>query len=161
KPAIADEWSSPQLRTWIALKPPLAEVDLRDYFWVARDRLQSSMAGLSMVPPLVRRTFESLLSSSVPQRQASVKTPADLSESGREQLFDLLEQNIRQKPAEKAGYDAFRQLVDNGMANSAKRMVSALAEVPESQVPAAVATDLDTLTKARPQLAAVFEAVLR
>lgn len=161
KSAIPDEWCSPQLRSWVAMKPPLAGVDLRDYFWVARDRLQSSMAGLSMVPPLVRRTFEGLLSGNVPQRNAAVKGAAELHEAEREQLFELLEQNIRQKPAEKPGYDAFRQLVDNGIANSAKRMANALLAVPESQVPAAAGTDLDTLTKAKSILKPIFDGVLR
>ena len=159
-PEFPDEWSMPQLRSWVAMKPLLSDMDLRDYFWVARDRLQSTMAGLAMVPPVVRRTFENLITDKVPQRQAAVKSAAELSESERDQLFDLLEQNIHQKPAEKLGYDAFRHIVDSGLANSAKRMAAALVGAPAIQVPAAVGTDLDTLVKSKPELKTTFETLL-
>lgn len=158
---IPDDWSTPQLRSWVAMKPPLSEVDLRDYFWVARDRLQSSMAGLSMVPPIVRRIFEELLTGTIPRRQAAVKSAIELIELERDQLIDLFEQNVRQKPAEKAGYDAFRQLVDGGLPGTSKRMAAALMAVPELHVPAAVGTDLDTLVKAKPHLKLEFEPVLK
>jgi hypothetical protein len=155
-----EDWSAPQLRSWIGMQPLLADVDLRDYFWVARDRLQSSMAGLSMVPPIVRRTFENLVSANVPQRHTAARNAADLSEPERDQLFDLLEQSIHKKPAEKAGYDGFRQLVESGVANAPNRMAAAILDVLTSQVPAAVGTDLDTLVKAKTELAGVFETVL-
>lgn len=46
------EWTP--MNRWLAMAPPLADVDLRDYMWVTRDRLGSTMSGMTMVPPIVR-----------------------------------------------------------------------------------------------------------
>ena len=46
-------WETSSMQKWIAMEPSLSEVDLRDYFWISRDRLQSTFSGISMVPPIV------------------------------------------------------------------------------------------------------------
>ena len=47
---------------WLAMEPLLAEVDLRDYMWVTRDRLGSTMSNATMVPPAVRAVLKLVLS---------------------------------------------------------------------------------------------------
>jgi len=47
---------------WLAMEPRLAEVDLRDYMWVTRDRLGSTMSNATMVPPAVRKVLKLVLS---------------------------------------------------------------------------------------------------
>ncbi|MES3030960.1 MAG: P-loop NTPase fold protein, partial [Patescibacteria group bacterium] len=44
------EWQ-PMFR-WLTMEPFLASVDLRDYMWVTRDRLGSTMSGTTMVPTI-------------------------------------------------------------------------------------------------------------
>lgn len=155
-----DDWGSPQLERWIAMEPSLSDVDLSDYFWVARDRLQSSMAGLSMVPPLVRRLFEDLVGTMTPQRMAAVKSVAELKGGDSELVLDLLERFVLQKPNDKSGYDAFRNLVEAAVPDSAKRMVTVIGKVPVSEVPPAVGTDLDVLKRSNTTLKPLLDAVL-
>ncbi len=47
---------------WLAMEPRLAEMDLRDYMWVTRDRLGSTMSNATMVPPVVRSVLKLVLS---------------------------------------------------------------------------------------------------
>ena len=47
---------------WLVMEPRLAEVDLRDYMWVTRDRLGSTMSNATMVPPAVRSVLKFVLS---------------------------------------------------------------------------------------------------
>lgn len=54
------EWS-PMAR-WLLMEPALADFDLRDYMWVTRDRLGSTMSGTTMVPPIVRAVLKKVLS---------------------------------------------------------------------------------------------------
>lgn len=126
----------------------------------ARDRLQSSMSGLSMVPPLVRRLFESLIGNNPSQRNTAVKSAGELRDEERGLLFDLLEQNIQQKPSDKSSYDAFRALVEKDVSESAERLASAIDKAPESKIPAAVGTDIDTLCKSKQALYSVFTPIL-
>ena len=145
----------------MAIQPPLSEIDLRDYFWVARDRLQVNQGRTVDGAASRAAYFESLIAGSTPQRQAGAASASELSDSERGQLYELLEQSIHQKPALKASYDGFRQLVEKSLPNAATSMASAIETVPISQVPAAVGTDLDTLIKSKPELATVFEPVLK
>ena len=49
KPA---KWNTQKVRTWLDSEPYLASVDLRDYFWISRDRLNS--ISTVMTPPIVK-----------------------------------------------------------------------------------------------------------
>jgi hypothetical protein len=72
-----------------------------------------------------------------------------------------LDRNLQQKPSEKTSYDAFRNLVETGLPDSAKRMATAVAKAPDAEVPPAVGPDIDTLVKSKPDLKPMFEAVLK
>jgi hypothetical protein len=158
--AIPDDWNLPSVRQWIEMEPLLSTVDLGDYFWVARDRLQSTMSGLSMVPPLVRRLFENLIGVNPTVRSAAVTGAATLSEGEREILFDLLARAILRNPAEKSASDCFRALIEANIPDSAKRYAAAVNNAPESDLNPAIGTDIDTLSKSKSQLRSIFEPVL-
>ena len=69
----------------------------RDYFWVARDRLESTFTGITMVSPVVRTVLEDLLSGQAPKRNAAVTTAKKLLPDER-LLYGLIEQGIDRKP---------------------------------------------------------------
>ncbi len=56
KPA---KWKTPKVKTWLDSEPYLASVDLRDYFWISRDRLNSISS--VMTPPIVKTILNSLM----------------------------------------------------------------------------------------------------
>lgn len=160
KPELPDDWTTSQVERWIRMEPSLGGVDLRDYFWIARDRLLSSMSGISMVPPVVRRIFEQLTSGSMPEKNTASKTAKGFEESDRDALFDLLERNLKQQPTTKASYDAYRLLIEAGLTGAAPRYASVLGEIPPTQIPPAVGTDLDTLVKAKSEHKGVFSPII-
>ena len=53
------EWKNPKLLTWLDSEPYLANVDLRDYFWISRDRLDS-MSDV-MTPPIITSIIAKLM----------------------------------------------------------------------------------------------------
>lgn len=56
KPA---KWNTQKVRTWLDSEPYLASVDLRDYFWISRDRLNS--ISTVMTPPIVKTILNALM----------------------------------------------------------------------------------------------------
>lgn len=52
-------WRNPKLLTWLDSEPYLANVDLRDYFWISRDRLESMSD--AMTPPIVTSIIAKLM----------------------------------------------------------------------------------------------------
>jgi KAP family P-loop domain len=98
-------WLDDRVKRWLQMEPRLAEVDLRDYFWVSRDRLESPTTGLSLVSPLVRRLFDSLLNDTK-QQPANAEAVKALASSERESLIDLLVAHINRKPRDANAYMA-------------------------------------------------------
>ncbi len=53
------EWNQAKILTWLESEPSLANIDLRDYYWISRDRLESMSS--AMVPPIVKTIITSLM----------------------------------------------------------------------------------------------------
>jgi predicted KAP-like P-loop ATPase len=158
--AIDAQWDTPFSRRWLAMDPPLSDVDLRDYFWVARDRLESTFSNVSMVPPVVRRAFEDLTSGNPGKAKAAVATAAQLNEDELGLVFGLIERQIKATPESKASFDALRLLADAGVISAAQTLARILENSPLERMPPAVGMDLLALLKAKPDLANTFDAAL-
>ncbi len=104
------EWQKASLLKWLQMEPPLSDVDLRDYFWLARDRTSSTLAGVNMVSPLVRRLFTSLTDGNDGEKEMAGKEALALEDADREALFGLLQQHLTRHPSESNGYDSLLKL---------------------------------------------------
>lgn len=149
---VDPNWATTAVRKWIAMDPILKEVDLRDYFWVARDRLESSFTGISMVSPIVRTILDALLSGSKPKRIAAVTDAKNLAEDEIASLLTLIDQAISRQPSETVGYDVLRDLIDAGVNQAAERLVSILMQRPLDHVPPGVGVSLITIHRERSEL---------
>lgn len=154
---VSAEWNAARLRRWAAMEPKLSEVDLSDYFWLARDRLASTLSGLTLVPPAVRRILDALLVDT--SRRASAPLAKDLAADELVALHGLITRHIQRSPEQKNGYDAFRALIEAGV-ESGKAFSEVLIAVPLAKVPPALHADLALLIKSRGDLAATFQPVL-
>lgn len=47
-------WKLPPIRTWLEMPPALANYDLRNYFWITRDRVTRILSGVSLLPLHIR-----------------------------------------------------------------------------------------------------------
>ncbi|TWU08380.1 KAP family P-loop NTPase fold protein [Stieleria varia] len=157
---IPDEWAKPKLIRWLKMKPSLSGIDLRDYFWIARDRLQSSITGMSMVPPIVRRVFEGLISDNAAMKSKATISAGEFEEVEVEMLLELLERNVMQNPSKKASFDAYRSLIEGNVRDAASQLASAITGIPASSIPPAVGGDLLTLIKAKPETKPVLHSVI-
>jgi hypothetical protein len=145
-------WSTTALRRWVAMPPLLADVDLRDYFWVARDRLESTFAGIAMVPPAVRAVLEDLLSKLSTKRRPALASALALSSDEQAALLSLIDQNITRLPAEKAGYEALVGLATAAMPGAADALASVIINGPTDKMPAAIGMEVMNLINTRPAL---------
>lgn len=96
------KWKTKKVKTWLNSEPYLASVDLRDYFWISRDRLNS--ISNVMTPPIVKTILKSLM----------VKSQGDnLINKKIEEEVLLLEENLQ--------HELFRQLVKKAEMNKNER----------------------------------------
>ncbi|WP_276358050.1 KAP family P-loop NTPase fold protein [Cohnella caldifontis] len=157
---IDSQWASSFMRRWVVMEPLLSEIDLRDYFWVARDKLSSTLSGVSMIPPFVRTILDDILSANAGRMGRAVDSALKLNADERILLLDLIEKHIQRNPDQKVGYDALRGLIEKDVVESIECLARALFNVPAGAIPPAVGSDLTALSISDPKLKEHFEPVM-
>ena len=90
------EWTSDeQIINWIKLEPRLSEVDLRDYFWLARDKTGSTLSNVHMVSPKIQYIYKGLIDDNNSKNRVSLESAKNLNDSELHELLNLFESNIQ------------------------------------------------------------------
>lgn len=133
------EWA--QMTRWLALEPQLANIDLRDYMWVTRDRLGSTMSGTTMVPPIVRAIFRKLLSEM--GDAAGRKAIHQLQPAERSILTQLLVAHAQRTPGDVKAFRALMEIaeIDAQVADEFKAVV---LRIPNRDLSPALGIDIVT-----------------
>lgn len=92
------KWRTPSTLSWLRMRPPLSGVDLRDYFWLARDRTKSTLAGVTMIPPKVQDALRKLSSDNAGENAQGLKLVPGLTVQELPILLDLLKQDAERHP---------------------------------------------------------------
>lgn len=110
------EWNKPKIVNWMSSEPLLSKIDLRDYYWISRDKLSSMQSNL-LVPPVVK----SLMTKLEPDGMAEKLTIKVLNEelkvlNGNYQsaFFSLLKQRIITEPDKNRCYELFNIALREG-----------------------------------------------
>lgn len=155
-------WQEPAFRDWLVLEPALADVDLRDYFWVARDRLHDAIGRMSMVPPYVRKLLEGLLSDAAPVRRGTAEEAHQkLAPDESATLLNLLGDQLRRHPDDYRPVDGLSALADAGLSGAVRTLRGALESAASSALKPAVAYTLGRLVQTHPDEAAALRELLR
>lgn len=136
--SVYKEWSAPEVVQWIAAFPKLREVDLRDYYWISRDQLNSSISGSSLVPTFLRTLAKSLLehgSGSILKGMIENQVKGVLAEAERETLFSLLEKEIIKSPENTGYHKVFIQLVESEVIGSIDAYERTITKTDHDKVP--------------------------
>ena len=139
------EWSKPKIIKWFQIEPLLSGIDLRDYYWIARDKLENSITATSMIPPAVRKLYNELL----PESMTSTVTKSLLSEKfqaftdiEKEAFFNLLSSNLKRNPQQKRLYDIFNAMTEDKIESTVYHYIESLKIISVSDIEPAVATRL-------------------
>lgn len=141
------EWRTVSLQNWLRMQPPLSDIDLRDYFWLARDRTSATLSGVTMVSPLVRRLFVQLIDDNKGEQQLAAREAVNLDENEREALLHLLQQQVERHPDRDTGPEALSLLVEQKLDGAAPTLFKALRNASVSNVTPSVAFKLQSLAK--------------
>jgi hypothetical protein len=157
------QWSTTSLsfmQKWITMEPLISDIDLRDYFWISRDRLQPTFSGVSMVSPIVRRLLEDLISGNSGKMSSASKETKNLNEEELSDLLMLLKGRILQHPDQKNIYDALRVLIEEHTQRAAEVLAECLSECSAEFIPPAVVIDVSNLIQKQPDLKIVFQSAI-
>ena len=96
------DWKQAKMLTWLESEPSLANIDLRDYYWISRDRLESMSS--AMTPPIVKTTITSLMVKGQAENLIRNKIRSDV---------QGLQENLQ--------HDLYSELSKRAVANNAER----------------------------------------
>lgn len=88
------EWQTEQMQNWIKLEPRIGEIDLRDYFWLARDKTGSTLSNVHMVSPHIQKVYRGLISDKEAEVRVNLEVAKDFDGDEIHELINLFENNI-------------------------------------------------------------------
>ena len=99
-PQWKDNWSSDYLRQWLSSDPSLKDINLQDYFWIARDALKNEKPIASLVTNKVMLLFRELwilqASGTMKQKLPEIVNACDDSE--KDMIVRLINDNLKRNP---------------------------------------------------------------
>lgn len=146
------EWKTPSAINWLKLQPSLGDIDLRDYFWLARDRTNSTLTGVAMVSPQVRKLFVALVGDNEGEQTIAAKTAAHLDVKSQESLLELLGQQVYRHPDQAEGTRAFLLMAEQKIPNSTEALLAAIQKVTPALLEPSIAFNINLLGKQNPSL---------
>ncbi len=142
-----EEWQTPSLKKWLQMEPPLKEVNLSDYFWLMRDRTSSTLSGINMVSPIVRKIYNGLLEGNDAEKGLEADNALSLENPDREALLAVLQQYVTTYPRQIRGYEALKLLAIKGFEGAGNTFFKLVEEAKVDHLPLQLAPKITELVK--------------
>jgi hypothetical protein len=141
------KWRAPSMLSWLRMRPSLGDVDLRDYFWLARDKTGSTLAGITMIPPDVQLAIRKLLSDNAGEKALGVKATLLLSDGDRISLLNLLKQEAERHPGRTAPVGALHTLAVQKSQGAAQMLIEVARSIPAASLSPTVPQNIAELAQ--------------
>jgi predicted KAP-like P-loop ATPase len=93
------EWQTPQVQNWIKIEPRIGSMDLRNYFWLVRDKTESTMSNIHMVSPLIQKLYSQVSSTDKHERSVGFIELKKLDEQIHDEVFEILKNELLNNPS--------------------------------------------------------------
>ena len=148
------KWRTPSMLSWLRMRPPLFDADLRDYFWLARDRTGSTLSGVTMIPPNVQVALGKLLSDNAGENALGVKLVPGLAVAELPVMLDLLKQEAERHPDRLTAVSALHKLGIQKITGAATKLLEVARSIPAESLVPSVPQNIAELAQHEPQLRA-------
>jgi len=138
--------------SWLRMRPPLAGADLRDYFWLARDRTGSTLSGVTMIPPNVRVALSKLLSDNQGENALGLKLVPGLSSPELSLLLDMLKQEVERHPDRLTAVSTLYKLGIQKVSGASAKLIEVARSIPADSLVPSVPQNIAELAQHEPQL---------
>ncbi|KYG83939.1 NTPase [Roseivirga seohaensis] len=147
-------WAKDKVIKWLKVEPYFSEVDLRDYFWLSRDNVASTITGASLISPIVKMVYQKLdqenISASV-SRKIIGDEIKPMIDHELEQFLDFAINSIKKQPDSHRAHEIFILLMEEGIPGSIGLYRELLNVMSPAKMPAAIGSSLSEF-KSHPDL---------
>lgn len=155
------KWRTPAMLSWLRMRPPLGGEDLRDYFWLARDKTGSTLTGITMIPPNVQLALRKLLSDNAGDNAQGAKLGVGLQGHELPTLLDLLKQEAERHPDRVGPVRALHKLAIEKSPGAAMKLIEVARSVQPASLLPSVPQNIGELAQHEPQLRTAAMEVLK
>jgi predicted KAP-like P-loop ATPase len=153
------EWANDKIIKWLKVEPHLSKIDLRNYYWISRDQLTSSISGASLIPEYIRSLFKKLvehgsgkiLATTVTKEVLTMTNEADL-----ENLLTLLEKELLKNSNNESIHKVFIEFMEQNVVNSIKTYSRIIKQIDNKVIPYNLHNELKTAAKKNLQVDSVI-----
>ena len=141
------DWSKPKIIKWLQIEPQLSQIDLRDYFWISRDKINSSITASSLIPQIVKILFNDLqidgMTAKVTKDLIQKQFPL-FSDIEKESFLNLLSVNLKKNPKQRRFFDIFNWMLDIKIPNTSSVYIEALKAIRVTDIEPAIGVSLSS-----------------
>ena len=156
-----EKWRTPSMLSWLRMRPPLSGADLRDYFWLARDRTGSTLSGVTMIPPKVQMVLHKLLSDNAGENALGMKLVLGLAGPELPVLLDLLKQEAERHPDRIMAAGALHKLGIQKVAGAGAKLIDVARSITADSLLPSIPQNIAELAQHEPQLRGASTELLR
>ncbi len=152
-------WGDSRCITWLNMPPKLSDYDLRDYYWLSRDRVAGLSAGVGLMPTHLRKTLGLLLAGEPQANKELLTQLTDLDGNEQDMLLHELDQRLTRAPADTQVMKAWEAVVPC-IDSAAGRLMRGLEGVSAKSISPVTPMKLATVVQNHPTLAKQGTALL-
>ncbi|MFD1145397.1 P-loop NTPase fold protein [Larkinella insperata] len=134
---------------WLLKEPLLSTIDLRDYFWLSRDRISSIIPSNVLIPPLAKQVF-SLIYGSPSEGEQNRLIDSDIKSFDSMNLdgfYKLLLKKITTESSKREGLVVLILMVEKQIIDSETMLLTALNSIPKNKIPPAIFVRVENLRR--------------
>lgn len=146
---IPDWLADPVLREWINSDPPLADEDMRPYFYFSRDTLGPLASIIQRMSPLAQEILTALFQPGKAQLSLTLKRAAELGPGDASALFQAIGDRARTEDDPGREESALWRILDWAAARRELfgQAMTLLADLPEEELPVSLPPRVRALSK--------------
>jgi hypothetical protein len=160
KKQFSPEWSSEKVLKWLTTEPKLSNIDLRDYYWISRDQLSTTISGASLISPHIRSLSRKLIdhgSGKILEHRVKQEVIGKLSDVENENLLSLLEKELVKSPENTSIHKVFIEIMSQKGSNSIEAYGRVIKKVDNSKIPFSLRNDFQLAEKKNDAINTIYE----
>lgn len=140
-------WNEPALNKLITIKPLFSEVDLRELYWVSRDKLSDLVGGASLISSKVRSLFNKAMSAATDNilQQTYIPEVKKLTGCELQDFYTLLDETVMSDPVDKKGYNLYYFCVNGNVELSYSQLLSLLSRINVKNIPVSLGNKFNSI----------------
>lgn len=146
------EWEQTDVKALLGINPLFSSVNLKELFWVSRDKLSDIIGGTSLYSAKVKDVFKRAYDHPSDSILKTICTDeiTKLSADDSHDFFEQLDNMIITKPNEKRGYNVYLFCIENNIDGSYARFVSVLERIDVDKIPFSLGNKFNDILKKYP-----------